>query len=84
MCLQGLMKFHHYLLKILRKRQSERWTDSPTDNMKTVYYPTNQFTGGIISLVCTLSPEPTGEFGGQFASENTVFITVSIATYFLI
>ena len=37
MCLQGLMKFHHCLFKILRKNQNimDRWMD----NVKTVYTP---------------------------------------------
>ena len=50
MCLQGLMKFHHCLLKILRKNQNvvdgrmERRTDGQRENSIT---PTNTVCSGL-------------------------------------
>ena len=49
--MQGLMKFHPLLLKILRKqnvtdRRTHGWTDGWTDNVKTVYSPTKTACGG--------------------------------------
>ena len=41
--MQGLMKFHQQLLKILRKQNV---TDGRMDNVKTVYPPTNTVCGG--------------------------------------
>ena len=48
MCLQNLMNFHHCLFKILKKNQNvtDRWKDGRTDNVKTVYPPTNIVCGG--------------------------------------
>ena len=45
--MQGLMKFHQGLLKILRKQNvTDGRTDGWTDNVKTVYPPTNTVCGG--------------------------------------
>ena len=48
MCLQGLMKFDHCLLKILRKNQNvaDGRMERLKDNVKTVYPPTNTVCGG--------------------------------------
>ena len=40
--MQGLMKFHQGLFKILRKQNvTDERTDGRTNNVKTVYPPTN-------------------------------------------
>ena len=55
MCLQNLMNFHHCLFKILKKNQNvtdgrkDRRMDGRTDNVKTVYAPTNIVCGGIMN-----------------------------------
>ena len=41
--MQGLIKFHQRLLIILKKQNV---TDKRTDNVKTVYPPTNTLCGG--------------------------------------
>ena len=51
MCLQGLMKFHHCLLKILRKNQNvaDRRNHGWTDRRENSIPPPSQtqFAGGI-------------------------------------
>ena len=49
--MQGLLKFHRWLLKLLRKQnvtdgRKDGRTDGRTDNVKTVYPPTNTVCGG--------------------------------------
>ena len=53
MSMQGLMKFHQGLLKILRKQNvTDERTDGRTDNVKTVYPPTNTVCGGYKNTKC--------------------------------
>ena len=64
MCMQGLIKFHPSLFKLLRKQnvtdgRMDGRTDGRTDNVKTVYPPTNIVCGGYnkgsnqtIRLIC--------------------------------
>ena len=47
MCLQNFMKFHQWSFTILRKQNvTDTRTDGRTDNVKTVYPPTNTVCGG--------------------------------------
>ena len=56
MCMQGLMKFHPLLLKILRKQNiTDGRTDGRTDNVKTVYPPTNTVCGGITKALISFA-----------------------------
>ena len=63
MCMQGLMKFHPILLKILIKQnvtdgrtdgRMDGRTDGRKDNVKTVYPPTNTVCRGIYIILCEL------------------------------
>ena len=56
MCLPNLMKFYQGFFKILRKQNvSDKRSDVRTDNVKTVYSPTNIVCGGIITLMTSVS-----------------------------
>ena len=47
MCLQNLMKFHQRFLKLLRKQNvTDTRSVGRSDNVKTVYSPTNTVCGG--------------------------------------
>ena len=76
--MQGLMKFHQRLLKILRKQKvmderTDGQTDGRTDNVKTVYPPTNTVCGGIISCLHL----PTFRSLAVIVSEKSTVFTFS-------
>ena len=57
MCLQNLMKFHQWFLKLLKKQnvsdtRSVGRTDGLSDTVKTVYPPTNTVCGGYNEYPC--------------------------------